>query len=130
MLLAVCNAKYEMLQGKDNNREHIWCCNIKVSDISKPIIANTEKVILITRSVVALHNFVMKKCGSQSENYIYCPPSYVDQESPSGVVPGDWRKEEAVCDGLLSIEKLGSNNYSRTEKKVRDRFKNYFCSPE
>ena len=96
----------------------------------KPIIVNTEKVILITRSVVALHNFVMKKCVSQSENYSYCPPSNVDQESPSGVVPGDWRKEEAVCDGLLSIEKLGSNNYSRTEKKVRDRFKNYFCSPE
>ena len=96
----------------------------------KPIIVNTEKVILITRSVVALHNFVMKKCVSQIENYSYCPPSNVDQESPSGVVPGDWRKEEAVCDGLLSIEKFGSNNYSRTEKKVRDRFKNYFCSPE
>ena len=47
----------------------------------RPIIANTEKVILITKSVVALHNFLMKKHTSQSENYGYCPPSYVDQES-------------------------------------------------
>ena len=96
----------------------------------RPIIANTEKVILITKSVVALHNFLMKKCASQSENYSYYPPSYVDQEIRSGVVPGDWRKEEAVCDGLLSIQKLGSNNYSKSAKEVRDRFKNYFCSPE
>ena len=96
----------------------------------RPIIANTEKVILITKSVVALHNFLMKKRARQSENYSYCPPSYVDQESRSAVVPGDWRKEETICDGLQTIQKLGSNNYSKSAKEVRDRFKNYFCSPE
>ena len=90
----------------------------------RPIIANTEKVILITKSVVALHNFLMKKCSSQSENYSYCPPSYIDQESRSGVVPGNWKKEEAVCDGLLLIQKLGSNNYSKSAKEVHDGFKN------
>ena len=72
----------------------------------------------------------MKKCSSQSENYSYCPPSYIDQESRSGVVPGNWKKEEAVCDGLLLIQKLGSNNYSKSAKEVHDLFKNYFCSPE
>ena len=96
----------------------------------RPIIANTEKVILITKSVVALHNFLMKKRASQSENYSYCPPSNVDQESRSGVVPGDWRKEETVGDGLQLIQKLGSNNYSKSAKEVRNRFKNYFCSSE
>ena len=96
----------------------------------RPIIANTEKVILITKSVVELHNFLMKKRGSQSENYSYCPPSYVDQESRSGIVSGDWRKEETICDGLQSIQKLGSNNYSKSAKEVCDRFKNYFCSTE
>ena len=94
------------------------------------IIAHTEKASLITKSVVALHNFLMKKRACQSENYSYCPPSYVDQENRSGVVPGDWRKEEAVCDGLLLIQKLGSNNYSKSAKEVCDHFKNYFCSPE
>ena len=96
----------------------------------RPINANTEKVILITKTVVSLHNFLMKKRANQSENYSYCPQSYVDQVSQSGVVPGDWRKEEAVCGGLLSIQKLGSNNYPKSAKEVRDRFKNYFCSPE
>ena len=37
----------------------------------RSILANTEKVILITNSVVALHNFLMKKCASKSENYSY-----------------------------------------------------------
>ena len=96
----------------------------------RPIIANTEKVILITKSVVVLHNFLMKKRVSQIENYSYCPPSYVDQESHSGIVLGDWRKEETICDALQSIQKLGSNNYSKSAKEVRDRFKNYFCSTE
>ena len=96
----------------------------------RPIIANAERVILITKTVVSLHNFLMKKRANQSENYSYCPQSYVDQMSRSGVVPGDWRKEETVCGGLLSIQKLGSNNYPKSAKEVRDRFKNYFCSPE
>ena len=94
----------------------------------RPIIANTEKVTLITKSIVALHNFQMKKRASQSENYSYCVPSYVGQESRSGVVPGNWRKDEAVCDSLLSIQKLGSN--SKSAQEVCDRFKNYFSSPE
>ena len=62
----------------------------------RPIIANTEKVILFTKSAVALHNFLMKKRVTQSENYCYCPPSYVDHESQFGVVPGGWRREETV----------------------------------
>ena len=48
----------------------------------RPIIANTEELILITKSVVALHNFLMKKRASQSENYSYCPASYVMACSP------------------------------------------------
>ena len=41
----------------------------------RPIIANTGKVILITKSVVGLHNFPMKRRASQSENYRYCSSS-------------------------------------------------------
>ena len=72
----------------------------------------------------------MKKHASQNENYSYCPSSYVDQESRFGAVPGDWKKEETVCADLQSIQKLGSNYYFKSTKKVLERFKNYFCSPE
>ena len=46
------------------------------------------------------------------------------------VVPGDWRNEGNVCDGLQSTQKLGSNNHPKSAKDVHDRFKNYFCSPK
>jgi len=70
----------------------------------------------------------MKKCTYQFENnYSYCPPSYIDNESSYGFQAGDWRKENV---GLRQIQQIGSNNYSREAKEVRDRFKNYFCSPK
>ena len=60
-------------------------------------------------------------------NYSYCPTSYADRDTRSGVTAGDWRKEDSI-DGLQPISPQGSNNYSREAKEVRDDFKNYFCS--
>ena len=51
----------------------------------RPIIAKTENVILITKAVVALHNFLMRKCTNVNENnYSYCPQSYTDKDTSSG----------------------------------------------
>ena len=120
-----------MLQGKENNRERVqYWLHQGFGYFEDQLLQMQKKVILITKSVVALHNFLMKKRASQDENYSYCPPFYVDQESRSGIDPGDWRKEETIWDGLQPIQKLGSNNYSKSAKEMRDRFKNYFCSPE
>ena len=97
----------------------------------RPIIAKTEKVILITKAVVALHNFLMKKCTNQeNNNYSYCPSSYTDYDTSSGFQAGNWRKEHVNNAGLQPIPQIGSNNYSREAKEVRDGFKDYFCSPE
>ena len=37
----------------------------------RPIIANIDKIILITQAIKALHNFLMKK--RSVNNYHYCP---------------------------------------------------------
>ena len=96
----------------------------------RPIIAKPEKVILITKAIVALHNFLMKKCTNKESNYNYCPPSYIDNDTSSGFRVGDWRTESEHNDGLLPMQQTGSNNYSREAKEVRDGFKSYFSSPE
>ena len=94
----------------------------------RPIIAKVEKVIQITKAVVALHNFLMSK--SNAENDLnYCPPNYTDTEGPCGFRPGDWRKENTPSSALETIPQISSNNYSREAKEVRDDFKEYFCSP-
>lgn len=84
------------------------------------------RVILITKAVVALHNFLMK-LNEQISSYSYCPASYVDLENAVGTTPGEWRRH-AISEGLVPIGHFGSNNYSKTAKQVRDDFKNYFMS--
>ncbi|CAB4001870.1 Hypothetical predicted protein [Paramuricea clavata] len=94
----------------------------------RPIIATEQKVVLITKAVVALHNFLMSLTLSQRSNsYNYCPANYVDQENPCGTTPGEWRNHDS-SDGLIPIARTGSNNYSRTAKQVRDDFKDYFMN--
>ena len=78
----------------------------------KPIIAREEVVINITKAATALHNYLM--CGRQfePENH-YCPPNFVDYESPSGLRRGKWRYEVQEYKGLAPLNRrLGSNNYS------------------
>ena len=73
----------------------------------------------------------MKKCTNVNENnYSYCPSSYTDKDTSSGLTLGDWRKEQTNSAGLKPIPQIGSNNYSREAKEVRNDFKRYFCSPE
>ena len=92
----------------------------------RPIIATEKKVILITKAVVALHNFLMK-LNEGTSSYSYCPASYVDLENAVGTTPGEWRRH-AHAEGLVPIGRTSSNNYSKTAKQVRDDFKNYFMS--
>ena len=92
----------------------------------RPIIANVEKVTLITKAVVALHNFLM--ASNSSNGYSYCPTNFIDQDSPSGLAVGGWRNDENDIMGLQPIGRIGSNNYSRDAASVRQGFKEYFNS--
>ena len=75
----------------------------------RPIIAKTEKVILITR--LLLPNFLMRKCTNVNENnYSYCPQFYTDKDTNSGLSPGDWRKEYENNLELQPIPQIASNN--------------------
>ena len=97
----------------------------------RPLIAKTEKVKSITKAVVALHNYVMKKRTQNNENnYNYCTTLYIDRDTRLGKTLGNWRKEQANSAGLQQISQVGSNNYSWDAKEVRNDFKNYFCSTE
>jgi hypothetical protein len=79
--------------GIEATRFRIFC---------RPIIANVEKVKLLTKAVVPKHNFLM------SHNYAnahrYCPINYTDQERETGITPGEWRNEE---NDILGLQPLG-----------------------
>ena len=61
-------------------------------DFHWPIIGLVEKVVVITKAVVALHNFLMS-LSTTKNNYSYCPSGYADREAYNGFVLGEWRKD-------------------------------------
>ena len=93
----------------------------------KPICANVETVVAITKAVIALHNFLMR-----SDKEKYCPPTFVDEEIDNGEIrKGLWREDVKEFNNALSnIKTMSSNNYSVLAKEVRDNFKDYFNSAD
>ena len=91
----------------------------------RPIIAREEVVVAVTKASTVLHNYLMH--GKQFESsYQYCPPEMVDTETNRGTRPGTWRNEEQ-SGGLIPLQgNLGSNNYSKDAKIVRENFRDFF----
>ena len=87
----------------------------------KPIIAKVENVITVTKAVVSLHNYLMKRQNIFGD-FQYCAPNFVDSDGSDCLQSqsGDWRNEIQGDTGLAPLRSCGSNNYSR------DDFKTYF----
>ena len=58
----------------------------------------------VTKAVVGLHNFLMKK-NHEGDNQ-YCPPNYIDRGKDDHVLPGDWRQEQNHISALKMLEEL------------------------
>ena len=67
---------------------------------------------------------------SPPSSCVYCPPGYVDREDGQGnVIPGDWRSDSSS--GVLqSVQRIGSNTYSRPASELRDSMMNFMTTPE
>ena len=88
-----------------------------------------ETVIEITKAVVNLHNYLMKsRCSTDANSY--CPVGFTDRDDASGLNEGDWRREAEGCEGLIPLQCIVSNNYTRNAKETREDYMRYFNSPE
>ena len=87
----------------------------------RPIVASVETVESVSKCCIALHNYLMADRLTDKEN-AYCPINFVDQEVRSKRKNGEWRLVVENDCGLVLIPKLGSNNYSKDAKIVRDSF--------
>ena len=84
-------------------------------------------MIEVTKAVVMLYNFLMHD-RTESRNR-YFPWGYADEETSDGVRAGGWRAEGDNL-GLNEINHIGSANYSRDSKQVRDGVRDYFFSED
>ena len=91
-----------------------------------PINAKFSTVKSVTKAVVRLHDFLMKK-NREGDNQ-YCPPNYIDRDENDHVLSGDWRQEQNHISGLKDVRRIGSSNYWKTAEVIRDKFKDYFAN--
>ena len=93
-----------------------------------PIGLSPEKVETVVFTCCSLHNFLRSKQGSKN---IYTPPGSLDTENTAThtVLAGHWR-QESQPQGLLAIERQGSNHCSKSAKDIRDYLCQYFNSDE
>ena len=94
-----------------------------------PILALVETVESVTKCCVALRNYLMAGRLTDEGN-AYCSNNIVDQEVRSKRKKGEWRLVIENDCGLVSIHRVGSNNYSKDAKIVGDNFCEYFNSNE
>lgn len=85
----------------------------------RPIIASKTTVLGIIKATVVLHNWLRAKKLIE-----YVNPDLLDSDAGQTFRPGRWRREESG--GMQSIQRVGSNNASRSAVEIREKFSEYF----
>ena len=92
----------------------------------RPIIATPDHVVLFTKAAIALHNYLRT-----TEASVYCPPGFTDGEDGEGnMLDGAWRSETSTDEGLQRIGQMAGNRYGQSAAEVRQRYRDYFLTPE
>ena len=97
----------------------------------RSIVANPDKVTKITQAACCLHNYLrISEINNPPSARFYCPPGFVDVEDNDGnVIPGDWRSEISPS-ALQSVQRTGSNTYSRSASDLRDSIMTFMTTPQ
>ena len=116
----ICN--YRISRARSVIENTFGICASRFRLFRRPIIGTVENVILATKAIVALHNYLM------ATHKFYFPPSFADSSNGRTIKPGDWRKEVSCLTGLRGISRIGPNNYTNDAKQVRENCCRYFSS--
>ena len=120
-------ANYRISRARRVVENSFGICASRFRIFRRSIIAKTTLVIAITKAVVLLHNFLMYSDDEGRDRYV--PSGCVDEEVARGMGLWSWRDEGDSC-GLRDTSLIGSTNYSREAKIVRDTFRDYFISEQ
>lgn len=93
----------------------------------RPIEANPDNVVKITKACIALHNYLTQTDFSNSPKVRYVQPTLLDQELSNGdIVNGTWRDMENQS--MRSVNRTSSNMHTSLASTNRDRLKDFFLS--
>ncbi|KAG8239714.1 hypothetical protein J437_LFUL019072, partial [Ladona fulva] len=96
--------------------------------LRKPINLSADITANIVLAVCALHNFLLSTRDSR-ENYL--TPGVADSEHPETheIIPGNWREDSTSGNSFFSLERGKRDNYTTSQRDVREEFKEYFMTP-
>ncbi|XP_029163349.1 protein ALP1-like [Nylanderia fulva] len=96
----------------------------------RPIISKEDNVESIIECTICLHNFILKT-GNKKLNLEYCPPSFVDQELPTGeLIEGEWHDVVSGENGaIINGPRMGARNAALGILKQRDALKEFVNGP-
>ena len=96
----------------------------------QPAITDVVKVDVIVKAASVLHNFLRRRDRTSAESLPYIGPDDLDVEEGGEFRGGAWRSQRSAESALRRAGCIGSNNYTRDVKALRDRFAEYLVSPE
>ena len=81
----------------------------------------------IVKECICLHNYL-----KQTDNAGYVPAGFIHSEDSTGnIVDGSWRSVvQNEGSAFQPIDRMGSNNFKKESKEIREKFMNYFNSSE
>lgn len=86
--------------------------------LQRPIIAKPENAIKVVKAMCVLHNLLRTR-----EATLYTPQDFVDNDNDLG----GWRERGQP---LIDMAATGARNSAAAAVAMRDKFANYFVSPE
>lgn len=88
----------------------------------KPIGTDVSTIDKIVRTACAVHNWLRKT----SNNYLIRDNVDYENVDTGEIIPGTWRQENLTL--MPSIDRVGSNHYSRQAREIREKLSKYFVN--
>ena len=95
----------------------------------QPIHAKLETVDAIVKSTCVLHNYLRRRDGASNDRRYVCAGDLDSEDGTGQLQRGAWR-QQGLGSGLRDGGRMGSNSHTVRAGNVRDRFADYFVSPE
>ena len=118
---------YRLSRARGTIENTLGILSVKWCIYRKPIRASVDTVEAITKACLCLHNYL-----KQTDNASYTPDGFADSECCNGgPIEGSWGSVlgSQQC-AIISVGKIGSNNFTQEANYIREKFLAYLNSTE
>lgn len=118
----IFNYRLSRFRRVTENAFGIMCCRFRLFLNRCSLVP--ENAVYATLAAIVLHNMLRTKSAES-----YTPSNFIDEETETGIVPGEWRNE-INRDVLQPLPQIRNYNHSKKDaESVRNYLADYFYGP-